>query len=412
MRIIVYEHMSGGGYAQRLISPSVLCEGFGMLRCIVSDFKVAGHDVTVLLDDRISKLNPPIDAAYTVPIFYHSESKGFLKNIAKINDAFYVIAPETDAAMQSLVELAEATGKVSLNCESSVIAKVSDKAALYETLQKLGLAPKTLTFDNNKGVATAKRVIKTEFVYPIVIKPVDGVSCAGLSIINEERQVEKALAKIEAESHSKRFIAQEFIKGEAASVSLLCTGKKAIAISLNRQNIKIAAPEMDSSYEGGTVPFDHPLKEMALTAAERVVATFAGLRGYVGVDVVLAEKRVFVVDVNARLTTSYVGLRDVAGFNVAEALVNAVMNGKLPSGRPNKGYACFSKLETPKPTIEAFQKSTELAEVKSPPFPLTNKTKVCALISTHGDNLRGASERLQDAKDRLLNIVSRGKQFG
>ena len=35
--------------------------------------------------------------------------------------------------------------------------------------------------------------------------------------------------------------------------------------------------------------------------------------------------RAFVVDVNPRLTTSYVGLRRVANFNVAEAMVNAVL---------------------------------------------------------------------------------------
>ncbi len=69
MKILVYEHVSGGGFAGQDISPSVLSEGFGMLRCLVEDFKVAGHEVTVMLDDRLSKLNPLIDADLIVPIF-------------------------------------------------------------------------------------------------------------------------------------------------------------------------------------------------------------------------------------------------------------------------------------------------------------------------------------------------------
>ena len=77
---------------------------------------------------------------------------------------------------------------------------------------------------------------------------------------------------------------------------------------------------------------------------------FSGLRGYVGVDLVLAEDKPFVVDVNPRLTTSYVGLSRVAGFNVAEAIVNAVVNGKLPKASELKGYAYFSKVETPEPS--------------------------------------------------------------
>ena len=89
----------------------------------------------------------------------------------------------------------------------------------------------------------------------------DGVSCGGLSIVKEDSQVETAIAKIKAESAGKHFIVQEFIEGEAASVSLLCAGGKALAVSLNKQNIKLAAPEAVSSYEGGLFPLIIHLKK-------------------------------------------------------------------------------------------------------------------------------------------------------
>jgi len=57
LRILVYEYVSGGGYAQQTISPSILAEGYAMLRCVTADFSAAGHEVTVLLDERISKAN-------------------------------------------------------------------------------------------------------------------------------------------------------------------------------------------------------------------------------------------------------------------------------------------------------------------------------------------------------------------
>ena len=104
--------------------------------------------------------------------------------------------------------------------------------------------------------------------------------------------------------------------------------------------------------------------------AEKVVGCFAGLRGYVGVDLVLAKDKAFVVDVNPRLTTSYVGLSRVANFNVAEAIVNAVLKGELPAKQETTGFVCFSKVETPKPTVNAFQKAAQISEVVSPPFPL------------------------------------------
>ncbi len=89
----------------------------------------------------------------------------------------------------------------------------------------------------------------------MVFKPVDGVGCSGLSIVKEEAQVERAIAKIKAESTNKHFIAQEFIQGESASVSLLSTGKKAMALSLNKQNVTLAEPDGTSSYDGGVRSF-------------------------------------------------------------------------------------------------------------------------------------------------------------
>ena len=68
LRIIVYEHVSGGGYAGQPLPLDVLAEGFGMLRNFVTDLKAAGHETTVLLDGRFSKLNPPLDADCIKPV--------------------------------------------------------------------------------------------------------------------------------------------------------------------------------------------------------------------------------------------------------------------------------------------------------------------------------------------------------
>ena len=56
-----------------------------------------------------------------------------------------------------------------------------------------------------------------------------------------------------------------------------------------------------------------------------------GLQGYVGVDVVLGDdRRDWAIEINPRLTTSYVGLRALARFNLAEAMLAAVRGDPLP----------------------------------------------------------------------------------
>jgi tyramine---L-glutamate ligase len=406
LKVLVYEHVSGGGYAGQDISPSVLSEGFSMLRCLVEDFKTAGHEVTVLIDSRLSKLNPPINADCIVPIFYPNEPEKFLGSISKINDAIYVIAPETGQTLQSFVELAEQTGKRSLNCESHAIEKAADKTVLYELLKKLGVLPKTVILGLDDGLVKIIETIKKNLGYPLIVKPADGVGCSGLSVVKDEIQFAEAIKKINTVSTSKRFIAQEFIRGEAASVSLLSTGKKAIALSLNKQNVNLDIPEATSNYEGGDVPFEHWLKQEAFKIAEKIIEAFSNLKGYVGVDFVFTEHKPFVVDVNPRLTTSYIGLRKVARFNIAEALVNAVLKDTLPTKIENKGFASFSKVEISKPTITKFQKSAQMTAVVSPPFPINENEKSIALIIGEGATLNDAKMHLEETKKSLHNIIT------
>ena len=409
MKIVVYEHISGGGYASNQIPLGSLSEGFAMLRRIVSEFKVAGHEITVLLDDGISKLNPPLNADFLVPVSNSEEPKKFLANLAKINDAIYIIAPETGKTLQSFVEIAEQTAKISLNCESRAIQKVADKIILYKVLKKNGLAtPNTIMINFSENLADIKCSIKKKLAYPVVFKPVDGAGCSGLSVVMREEQVDKAIAKLKIESADRYFIVQEFIEGEAASVSLLCANGKAISLTLNRQNIKIGAIDEVSSYEGGIVPFDHPLKEEAFRAAEKLAECIPGLRGYVGVDLVFSNGKAFVIDVNPRLTTSFVGLSQTTKLNIAEEIVNTIVTGRLPVALSNNGYSCFSKFETPIPTSCEFQDIAQIVEVISPPFPIGDSKKACSLICGYDASLERAKVNSEEAKKHVLKIINRG----
>jgi hypothetical protein len=103
LKVIVYEHVSGGGYAGQSIPSSVLCEGFGMLRSIVADLKLAGHEVTVFLDTRISQLIPQIDADFTVPIFMPRNLKNFQKLSRKSTTPSTLLPPKQEELCNHLL---------------------------------------------------------------------------------------------------------------------------------------------------------------------------------------------------------------------------------------------------------------------------------------------------------------------
>ena len=406
MKIILYEYVSGGGFAEQAIPTGILAEGFAMLRCIATDFKAAGHELTILLDQRIARLNPPIEASNILPIIYSDEPKNFLLKLAKKNEAIYLVAPETDQKLQQLVELTQNTELISLNSTPQAIAQVSNKTELYETLQSNGFSvPKTLTLDRTSRLQDIKQAIERDLTYPVIIKPADGAGCSGISLIKDETEIESALAKIETESENKLFLAQDFIYGESVSVSLLSSRKKVLVLSLNKQAINIETLKESSSYDGGCLPFEHPSKQKAYNIAQRVVETFSGLLGYVGVDLILSKDKIFVIDVNPRLTTSYTGLRQVADFNIAQAAVDAIVKEELPKKIQTRGVACFSKLQTHIPTVKAYQKAAKKALI-SPPFPLAGNIKAHSMLLGYGVNMEEANMHLEEAKKELLNIIS------
>ena len=81
-------------------------------------------------------------------------------------------------------------------------------------------------------------------------------------------------------------------------------------------------------YCGGELPIPADLAERAVALGTRAVNCVPGLRGYVGVDMVLGENEDWAIEINPRLTTSYIGLRALAWFNIAEAMLS-VANGSL-----------------------------------------------------------------------------------
>lgn len=407
MNLLIYEHISGGGYTNKKIPASILSEGYGMLRSIISDFKAAGHQVTTLFDSRLISFNPNIKADKIVSISSSEELDEKFRKLSVAADAVYVIAPESGQVLEKLVENIESSGGTYLNCQIDAIKRVSNKMTTYEALERRGVkVPETLMLNTHEKTGNIKRLTK-DLGYPLVFKPLDGVSCSGLSLVNDEGDIGAALKKVARESLRNHFIVQKLIKGKGASVCVVSSGEKALAVSLNKQLVTLAPPDGESKFHGGVVPFDHGLEEEALTAAQRVVKSIGGLKGYVGVDMVLAKEGPVVIEVNPRLTTSYIGLRKVAIFNIAQAIIDAVFGRKLPKDVQTRGYAFFSKAKVP-PLPQIIAETYKIKEVISPPFPIVTNQSAYALLATPSTSLKGARSAFYRAQKRLLKLYSEG----
>jgi hypothetical protein len=93
-----------------------------------------------------------------------------------------------------------------------------------------------------------------------------------------------------------------------------------------------------------------------MALAQSALALLPGLQGYVGVDLVLSGSDAWLIEINPRLTTSYIGLRQLIQLNLAQAIWNACRNGVLPEDVSLEGQTAFTKdnytswgLEIPNP---------------------------------------------------------------
>jgi predicted ATP-grasp superfamily ATP-dependent carboligase len=150
------------------------------------------------------------------------------------------------------------------------------------------------------------------FAGPAVVKPDDGAGCTDT---RAHADVETALIDWEARGRNPRSVLQPFVEGEAASLSLLVRDAHAVILGVNRQ--RVARYDGLLQFHGcsvnGLASWQAPLASLAQSIAEAL----PDLWGYVGVDLLLTECGPMVLEVNPRLTTSYVGLRESIGANPA-----------------------------------------------------------------------------------------------
>jgi tyramine---L-glutamate ligase len=336
-RVFVHEFITGGGWQAGELPRGLASEGASMVRAVLADFRAWGSVRTVTtLDFRLSDLAVPADEVVRVGPDTYEET---VSSVLARSDAALIIAPETDGVLVRLSARAERAGIPLLGSSSAAVAIAGDKAACHELFLRTGLpTPST----RRTGFAAAQRVAH-EMGFPLVAKPPDGVGCEGVTLVAGPEELAGALALLRRATRQEEILLQTFVAGTHASVSLLVAEGHSLPLSLNGQAIEVGRPFV---YRGGVVPLDHPAAAHAFAVAQAAVGLVPGLRGYVGVDLVLMREEALLIEINPRLTTSYVGLRQVSRLNLAHAIWDACRGGVLPPEAPLAGRVTFGEGET------------------------------------------------------------------
>ncbi len=403
MRIFVFEFFSGGGSATQPVSNSILSEGYAMLSSILADFNKTEHKIISTLDYRIKTYNPPINADIIIEISHKDNfNVKFNKILSNSIDAVFLIAPETDNILYNLAKIVEHKKILLLGPSASSIKITTDKYQTIKRIENIAEIPKTELMSIDLPSEDVFQASK-EIGLPFVMKPLDGVACAGISVIQREVQVPQALEKIRKESAANKFIIQEFIEGVDASISLLIGENQIIPLTLNYQNIDLQS----STYLGGYTPFNHPLKKEVVTQSKEIIKKIKGLKGYIGIDFVLTPEKAYFMEINPRLTTSYVGIKSVSNQNITNAIIDLfIFKEERLSKFEFLGYSHFSKIDLiiPNLSLDDFKEKYFKEGIVAPPFVVRGREneKTSAFICSHQETLKDSKKQFENIRNKLF----------
>ena len=323
MRIFISEYVCGGAWPDGVPPDSLVREGRAMLEAILTDAtRLPSVEVYTTWDIRLGR-PPRTEASVHVALDPGHEAELF-RELAIQCDQTLVIAPEFDGLLEARCRIVETRGGTLAGPSSTAVALTADKLQLARHFDRLKIATlPTRPFDPGSS--------SHELQFPIVLKPRDG---AGSQEVRRVDQFEDLSFLFRRRGEvPQNLIWQPYLRGRAFSVAVVMAPAPE-----GDQTWPVAEQHLSDDgqfrYLGGRVPARVDRADELRALALRACQSVPGLAGYVGVDLLLPDHGPpLVVEINPRLTTSYLGYRRLSTDNLAAW----VLGRRKPDERPDWG---------------------------------------------------------------------------
>ncbi|MHA2037309.1 MAG: ATP-grasp domain-containing protein [Promethearchaeota archaeon] len=420
--IFIFEFVSGGGFNKVNIPISLFCEGYGMLRSIIMDFKSLNFEIKTMLDYRILHLAQylPVD-----DISITDSKDNFVKRFKTFveeSEYIFIIAPESSKILYNLTDIVKKSKKILLSTNLEGIELGMSKLNTYSYFKKKKIStPKTFL------IPIRNKQLDYEFIHqkfntlkkPIIIKPEDGVGAESVYYFESQSQITHFFLNFQHKiEYGRKYLLQEFIEGKDLSVSLIGVPYKAdsqlknpLLLSINSQNIDIKNSDYESEYYGGTTPIENyeKIRNKLDVVLEKINSSI--ISGYYGIDFISTnDAKQFFIEINPRLTTSYIGLRNAINYNPAQLIFNSKLNCTDKCEVKYLNHSIFSRIEMDyREKIQDLEINKELShklmkeipEFVTPPISLNKSNHFASFIATKSKNLHDSKKRIYEIKNTL-----------
>ncbi len=304
LKILAVEYITGGGLNQAGFSDAMTVEALSMLQSLIDNLqRIAGIEFAIMLDYRMIE-KVAVNPEHLLIIGPRQNfTQEFTRSIA-FYDAVWPVAPESGNILQSMCEAVERMGKILLTSPAATVALAGNKFQTYLKLREY-------------STDTVKTWLLSDFNFAPgewIIKPVDGAGCEHSYLITNEQE----FSEIATVLNQHAYLIQPHIEGEKTSLSCLFKQGKAWLVCVNDQLFDITNRQYQLT--GITVNYS-PDHSKYLNLVDNIAKALPGLWGYAGIDLIETPNKIYVLEINPRLTTSCAAIYDACGINYAEAVL-------------------------------------------------------------------------------------------
>ena len=314
MRVLIYEFVTGGGLYQLAPSDvavqSLLREGRAMIRALAEDFaRLPDIQLATLRDSRLDRFHLPPCTLHEVR--QPDDEKHWLSRLASQCDWSVIIAPEFNRFLWDRCQLVERSGGRLLSPSSQLIAWASDKQETCRRWQLAGVpVPRSCLLHCGQSPPD-------DFAFPCVLKPPDGAGSLAVQRVDRESDLRSALWPTDP------MRLEQFCAGIPCSTAIIGGPAGQVWLPPCRQTL---SQDGRFSYLGGHVLCETDLRLRAERLVAKAATILRDLVGYAGIDFILGHapdgSADVAIELNPRLTTSYIGLRHAVRENLAQVMLD------------------------------------------------------------------------------------------
>ena len=297
--ILIYEYITGGGIINEDLTHDLLYEAKLILESLINDFsKLKTINFKYLLDYRLKDKYGSSNS-----IIVKDSGYNFLSDIYKNFNYVLPILPESHNILYHYSRFLEKNKIKKILSSSETIKVMSDKKLFSNFCKKSEIKHPLLISDISKIKKNKLYVIKDRF----------GAGCSYIQIISG-KDIERF--------DSKKYIIQEYIKGQSFSASIFCSKGNFTILSLNEHQVKKKRNnyiKINEIIVNKNIS-DNPKIYGLINKLKKSIST---LSGYIGIDFIMTNDDIYIIELNPRITTSFTKLNSTLGINLAELINNS-----------------------------------------------------------------------------------------